>query len=111
MAARRPAPAPRRDYEWAANPLLYRPKALARHWLGLPYNRMPKIDRAGEIPMIVRSLPRFFEWLESRGVAIRVHSLLANRIVDARIRPYVIDLEALHSAPETSASTVRMEQR
>lgn len=85
--------APSTEREWlVANQVRYRLKAYARHLLGLPYNRMPKLDTEGEIPAIVRSLPRFFEWLEAEGTSLTMHTEVGTRSINDSIRRHIVDL-------------------
>jgi hypothetical protein len=71
-------------YEWReANPKAYKLKAYVRHLRGQIYNRVPKVDTQGELPIIMRSLPRFFEWLQSEQVALTIHTELKEKCVKA----------------------------
>jgi hypothetical protein len=81
------------SYEWCTKwSAVYGFKALGRHILGRGYNRMPKSDPMGEIPLILRSLPTFFHWIESHGISVTVHSFLNHEIADPAIRAHVMNL-------------------
>ena len=56
---------------------------------------MPKLDTEGEILAIVRSLPRFFEWLEAEGKAVKQLSARGSKGSALLINTHVIDLEPL----------------
>lgn len=85
------------DYEWlTARSAIYQTQALARHLLGRTYNRMPAADKSGEVPVILEALPRFFSWIESHDISIRVHTILKDAVVGAEIRKYVVDLTNEH---------------
>jgi hypothetical protein len=83
----------RDDFEWlSVNPSAYATKAFLKHIFGQTYNRMPHTDRLGEVPMIVKSLPSFFSWVDSIGISIKVHTALGEEVIDPRVRSNVIDL-------------------
>jgi hypothetical protein len=81
------------EREWSGRNLtLYKIKALARHVRGHPYNIVPKTDARGEVSTILRSLPRFFDWLQSEQVALTMHTYLQDKPINKKIRQHVADL-------------------
>jgi hypothetical protein len=52
---------------------------------------MPKADVQDEVGTIIRSLPRLFEWIESEGTSLTVHTQLRGNVVDPSIRPHIVD--------------------
>ena len=79
-------------FEWSGQEWpSYRRRALLRHLRGAIYNRMPKADVQDEVGTIIRSLPRLFEWIESEGTSLTVHTQLRGNVVDPSIRPHIVD--------------------
>ena len=74
------------------NLTLYKMKAFTRHVRGQVYNGVPKTDALGEICTIIRSLPRFFDWLQSERVTLTMHTYAQGKPIDQRIRQHVNDV-------------------